>query len=269
MPLHTALLLGLIQGLTEFLPVSSSGHLAVAQYFLPGFSQPGLLFDIVLHLGTLLAVLVYFRREIGYMLRALGPGTGDPTWRRLWILLAVGTVPAVVAALLFGDLIEESFSALWVVGVGWIVTGVLLLSTARLKASERNAGNLGDLKLTDALAVGLFQGAALLPGISRSGSTITGGLLRGFSHDASARFSFLLSIPAILGAAVYDLPRVSLVGAEAAVGYIAGFATAFLVGYACIGVVLRLLAIRRFHLFGYYCLAAGGAVLVYVAFHLP
>jgi undecaprenyl-diphosphatase len=266
MPLHTAILLGLIQGLTEFLPVSSSGHLAVAQYFLPGFSQPGLLFDIVLHLGTLLAVLVYFRREIWFMLRALGPGSGDPTWRRLWILLAVGTIPAVVAALLFGDLIEESFSALWVVGVGWIVTGVLLLSTAPLKESERN---LGDWKLTDALAVGLFQGAALLPGISRSGSTIAGGLLRGFSHDASARFSFLLSIPAILGAAVYDLPRVSLVGAEASVGYAAGFAAAFLVGYLCIGVVLRLLAIRRFHLFGYYCLAAGGAILVYIASNLP
>ena len=266
MPLHTAVLLGLIQGLTEFLPVSSSGHLAVAQYFLPGFSQPGLLFDIVLHLGTLLAVFIYFRREILFMLRALGPGNEGTPWRRLWILLFVGTLPAVVAALLFGDLIEKSFSALWVVGVGWIVTGVLLLSTARLTMSERS---LEALKLTDALAVGLFQGAALLPGISRSGSTIVGALLRGLSHDAAARFSFLLSIPAIAGAAVYDLPRVSLLEADAAVGYLVGFATAFVVGYISIGVVLRLLAIRLFHLFGYYCLAAGGAVLVYIASNLP
>ena len=266
MPLHTAILLGLIQGLTEFLPISSSGHLAVAQHFLPGFSQPGLLFDIVLHLGTLLAVLIYFRREVGFMLRALGPGNGGSTWRRLWVLLVIGTIPAVLAALLLGDLIEESFSALWVVAVGWIATGVLLLSSQRLTMKERG---FSDLKATDALAVGLFQSAALLPGLSRSGSTIVGGLMRGLSHDSAARFSFLLSIPAILGAAVYDLPRVSLVEAEAVVGYVAGFATAFLVGYICIGVVLRLLAIGRFHLFGYYCLTAGGAVLVYITFNLP
>jgi undecaprenyl-diphosphatase len=265
MPLYTAVLLGVIQGLTEFLPVSSSGHLAVAQYFLPGFTQPGLLFDIVLHLGTLLAVLVYFRREIGFMLRALSPAAGDPTWRRLWILLAVGTIPAVLVAVLLGDLVEESFSALWVVGVGWIATGVLLLSTARMGMSARG---FDGLNLSDALTVGLFQSAALLPGVSRSGSTIAGALFRGLSHDSAARFSFLLSVPAILGAAVYDLPRVSLVEAEAVVGYAAGFASAFLVGYVCIGIVLRLLAIRRFHLFGYYCLAAGGAVLVYLTFHL-
>lgn len=266
MPLHAAILLGLIQGLTEFLPISSSGHLAVAQYFLPGFSQPGLLFDIVLHLGTLLAVLVYFRREIGLLLRALGPGSGDPTWRRLWVLLILGTVPAVVVALVAGDWVERSFSALWVVGVSWIATGVLLLSTARVTKNERE---FGKLNVGDALTVGLFQSAALLPGISRSGSTIAAGLFRGLSQDSAARFSFLLSVPAILGAAVYDLPRVSLLESEAVTGYAAGFATAFAVGYVCIGIVLRLLAIRRFHLFGYYCLAAGGAVLVYIAFHLP
>ena len=265
MSLYAAILLGVIQGLTEFLPISSSGHLAVAQHFMPGFSQPGLLFDIVLHLGTLLAVLLYFRREIGLMLLALGPGAGG-SWRRLWVLLAIGTVPAVLAALLFGDFIEQSFRELWVVGVAWILTGGLLLASARLTMRERG---LGDLKTGDALTVGLFQSAALLPGISRSGTTIVGGLMRGLSHDAAARFSFLLSIPAILGAAVYDLPRVSLLEAETAVGYAAGFAAAFLVGYICIGVVLRLLAIRRFHLFGYYCLAAGGAVLVYIAFNLP
>lgn len=256
----------MIQGLTEFLPVSSSGHLAVAQYFLPGFSQPGLLFDIVLHLGTLLAVLVYFRREIGFLLRALGPGNGGSSWRRLWVLLILGTIPAVLAALAAGDLIERSFSALWVVGVSWIATGVLLLSTARVTMNQRD---FGSLNLGDALTVGLFQSAALLPGVSRSGSTIVAGLFRGLSHDSAARFSFLLSIPAILGAAVYDLPRVNLLEAEAVIGYVAGFATAFAVGYVSIGIVLRLLAIRRFHLFGYYCLAAGGAVLVYIAFHVP
>ena len=266
MTLYAAILLGFIQGLTEFLPISSSGHLAVAQHFIPGFGQPGLLFDIVLHLGTLVAVLTYFRREVGLILWAMAPGKGSTTWRRLGVLLVIGTIPAVLTGLLFGSLIERSFNELWVVGVGLTATGALLLSSARLTLNGRG---LADVRTKDALAVGLFQSAALLPGVSRSGSTIVGGLARGLSHDSAARFSFLLSIPAILGAAVYNLPHVSLLEADAVTSYLAGFATAFLVGYICIGVVLRLLAIRRFHLFGYYCLTAGGAVLVYVASNLP
>jgi undecaprenyl-diphosphatase len=258
-------LLGLIQGLTEFLPISSSGHLAVAQHFLPGFSQPGLLFDIVLHLGTLLAVLIYFRREVALLVRSLAPGDGGTVWRRLWVMLIVATIPAVIVGLLLGGLVEQSFEQLWVVGLGLIVTGTLLLSS---RTVVREGRDLAQLDFRDALTVGLFQSAALVPGISRSGSTIVGGLMRGLSHDAAARFSFLLAIPAILGAAAYNLPRVSFLEAGAVAGYVAGFATAFVVGYICIGVVLRLLAIRRFHFLGYYCLTAGGAVLVYVAFTL-
>jgi undecaprenyl-diphosphatase len=265
MSLYAAILLGLIQGLTEFLPISSSGHLAVAQHFIPGFSQPGLLFDIVLHLGTLFAVLIYFRREVGLLVRALNPADGDTTWRRLWVMLILGTLPAVVVGLSLGALVEQSFAELWVVGTGLLITGALLLGSGRLSLEGRELAEVG---ARDALTVGLFQSAALLPGISRSGSTIVGGLTRGLSHDAAARFSFLLSIPAILGAAVYDLPRVSLLEAGAVAGYVAGFATAFVVGYISIGVVLRLLAIKRFHLLGYYCLTAGGAVLAYVAFTL-
>ncbi len=269
MSLYAAILLGLIQGLTEFLPVSSSGHLAVAQHFVPGFSQPGLLFDIVLHLGTLLAVLIYFRREVTLLVRSLAPGDGGTVWRRLWMMLILGTIPIVIVGLankyIGGGLVERSFEQLWVVGLGLIITGTLLLSSRKL---SREGRDLAQLDVRDAMTVGLFQSAALVPGISRSGSTIVGGLMRGLSRDAAARFSFLLSIPAILGAAAYDLPRVSFLEAGAVAGYVAGFATAFVVGYICIGVVLRLLAIGRFHILGYYCLTAGGAVLVYVTFTL-
>src|SRR3972149_6089044 len=216
MSIYAAMVLGLIQGLPEFLPVSSPGHLAVAQHFIPGFAQPGLLFDIVLHLGTLLAVLIYFRREVGLLIWALGPGDGRATWRRVWMTLIVGTLPAVLAALLFGPVIERSFDQLWVAGIGLLVTGALLLGSRRLTLGGRA---LGDMGARDALTVGLFQSAALLPGISRSGSTIVGGVLRGLSHDAAARFSFLLSLPAILGAAVYHLPRMSLVEADAGASY--------------------------------------------------
>ena len=135
MSLYAAILLGLIQGLTEFLPVSSSGHLAVAQHFVPGFSQPGLLFDIVLHLGTLLAVLIYFRREVTLLVRSLAPGDGGTVWRRLWMMLILGTIPAVIVGLankyIGGGLLERSFEQLWVVGLGLIITGTLLLSSRR------------------------------------------------------------------------------------------------------------------------------------------
>ena len=200
------------------------------------------------------------------MLRALGPGNGGSTWRRLWVLLVIGTIPAVLAALLLGDLIEESFSALW--GRG---SGLDCDRGAPLELPAADDERTWLLRLEgDRRSGGWFVSErGSTTGLSRSGSTIVGGLMRGLSHDSAARFSFLLSIPAILGAAVYDLPRVSLLEAEAVVGYVAGFASAFLVGYICIGVVLRLLAIGRFHLFGYYCLTAGGAVLVYITFNLP
>jgi undecaprenyl-diphosphatase len=261
-----AISLGVIQGLTEFLPVSSSGHLAVAQHFLPGFHQPGVLFDIVLHLGTLAAVLIYFRSEV--MLLALGfisPKSGA-TGRRLTALLALATLPAVLVGLTLGDLVERSFTELTIVGIGLLLTGGLLLVSPRISRESRP---LERVSAADALAVGFLQSAALVPGISRSGSTIVAGLARGLSRDAAARFSFLLSIPAILGAAVYEFPKVTLVSGEAAASYFLGFLTAFIVGYAAISLVLRSLANRRFHWFGYYCLAVGGGVLVYVASALP
>jgi undecaprenyl-diphosphatase len=259
-------LLGAIQGLTEFLPVSSSGHLAAAQHFIPGFHQPGVLFDIVLHLGTLLAVLIYFRSEV--MLLALGlihPKSGA-TGRRLTALLALGTLPIVVVGLTLGDLVERSFTELTVVGIGLLITGALLLVSPRFARESRT---LEEVSAADAVTVGLLQSAALVPGISRSGSTIVAGLVRGLSREAAARFSFLLSIPAILGAAIYEVPKATLVSGEAVTSYMMGFLTAFIVGYMAISAVLRSLANRRFHLFGYYCLAVGGGVLVYVASTLP
>lgn len=260
------ILLGAIQGLTEFLPVSSSAHLAVAQHFLPGFSQPGVLFDAVLHLGTLVAVLIYFRSELALLASGLAPGPRGMEGRRLLVMLVLGTMPAAAAALAFGPTVEESFTRMAVVGGGLLVTGVLLWGS---RAFSREGRHLDQIRPADALVVGLLQSAALLPGISRSGTTIVAGLARGLSGEASARFSFLLSVPAILGAAVYELPQAGAVAAGQIPAYAAGFATAFALGYLSIGAVLRLLVGRRFHLFGYYCLAGGGALLVYAALALP
>lgn len=264
MSVSTAMLLGVVQGLTEFLPISSSGHLAVAQHFLPAFHQPGVLFDIILHLGTLLAVLAHFRLETGLLLKGLRMGESGAAGRRLMWMLIVGTLPAVAAGLTVGELVEASFTELRVVGVGLLITGALLLATRWLGRNVGEERALDRVTLTDALTVGLFQSAAMVPGISRSGSTIVAGLARGLSRDAAARFSFLLSVPAIVGAAVYEMPKAHLVPADAAAGYLAGFLTAFIIGYVAITVVLRTLASRRFHFFGYYCLAVGGGVLVYI-----
>jgi undecaprenyl-diphosphatase len=255
-------LLGAIQGLTEFLPVSSSGHLAVAQHFIPGFHQPGVLFDLVLHLGTLLAVLIYFRTEVMLLARGFISLKSGVWGRRLTMLLVLGTIPAVVVGLTLGNLVEKSFTELSVVGVGLLVTGALVLLSRRLSRGSRT---LEQVSAADALTVGLLQSAALVPGISRSGSTIVAGLARGLSREAAARFSFLLSIPAILGATVYEIPNASSVPGEAVMSYVTGFITAFIVGYMAIAIVLRCLANERFHLFGYYCVAVGGGVLVYVA----
>lgn len=264
MSVTTAMWLGVVQGLTEFLPVSSSGHLVIAQHFVSDFEQPGLLFDVVLHLGTLGAVLVYLRREVWLLLSGFKPGAVGTAGRRLIGLLVVGTIPAVIAAVLFKDAIEASFEELSVVGVSLAVTGVWLLVTARASNGTRSLEQLGAM---DALFVGLLQSVALVPGISRSGSTIGAGLIRGFAHGTAARFSFLLSIPAILGAAVFNLGDAAFVlaTADAWMGYVAGFSAAFAIGYLAIGIVIKFLESQRFHLFGYYCLVFGGAVLVYVA----
>ena len=258
----TAIWLGVVQGLTEFLPVSSSGHLVIAQHFMSDFEQPGVTFDVVLHLGTLGAVLLYLRRDVGLLLSGLTLGSSGAPGRRLIGLLILGTIPVVVVALLFKDAIEASFENLSMVGVSLGITGIWLLVTARFGSSERT---LEGLETKDALVVGLCQSAALVPGISRSGSTIGAGLARGLAHGAAARFSFLLSIPAILGAAVFNWKDAASVSADAWLGYAAGFLTAFAIGYVAIGIVIKFLESQKFHLFGYYCLVLGGAVLAYIA----
>ena len=256
-----AILLGTIQGLTEFLPVSSSGHLAIAQHFIQDFSQPGVFFDIVVHLGTLLAVLMYFWKEILFLLNGLSPSRSGRDGRRLIVLLVIGTIPAVIAALTIGDWVEESFESLLAVGIALCITGCLLLVTPRFASGRRQLSEVSPL---DAVIIGAFQSVALFPGISRSGSTIIAGLMRGIDRHDSARFSFLLSIPAIIGATVFNFRDAMSLPAEDHLAYGLAFLTAFVVGYVAIHLVVRLLASHRFHLFGYYCLLLGGCLLVYI-----
>lgn len=284
MEIAAALLLGALQGLTEFLPVSSSGHLALARSLLPAgaLSSPGILFEVVVHLGTLAAALAHLRREVAAVARSLLPRAAGPAGdaarghRRLAWLLLVAAVPAGAAGILFAGPARSAFAGPEVASLGLLATGAVLLGSRRLVARDRAAGD-GAAPATapedaapksagDALRIGLAQAAAILPGVSRSGMTIVAGRLRGMTGDAAARFSFLLSAPVIAGAAAVEGASAFSGGAPAGAGapgawaleLALGFAAAFVFGSAALRWVFRWLARERFHQFGWYCLSLGG-----------
>lgn len=244
----TAALWGLVQGLTEFLPVSSSGHLVLVPALL-GLDEPDLATSAVLHLGTLLAVLWYFRRELFGLLRH--PAT--PGNRRLWKFLIIGTIPAAVIGLTLRGPIEVVFTEPWIVAICLMITGVLLLAAHRLSDGERR---VADVTAGDGVVLGMAQAFALLPGISRSGMTITGGLVQGMSRPESARLGFLLGVPAILGAGGLELlDLIEQGGFDASV--LVGMAVAAVSGYVAIATLIRM--IGRFGLlpFALYCIGFG------------
>jgi undecaprenyl-diphosphatase len=263
MSLVVALLLGLLQGLTEFLPVSSSGHLVLAQSLLPGFSQPGVLFDVTLHIGTLVAVCVYFWRDLWAMLCSLFSSANEDATinRRLLLLLIVGSIPTAVIGLLFRKQFESMFDDLWGTGVWFIITGVLLFLTDRISRQERGLAAMG---FSDALVIGIAQGLSIIPALSRSGATITAGVFLGLERGLLVRYSFLLSIPAIAGAFVLELIahwhdaflEFNLLA------YGVGTLAALIIGYWSIAVLLNMTRSRRLSVFAYYCWGIGVLTLV-------
>ncbi len=242
----TSIFLGIVQGITEFLPVSSSGHLVLIQKLIPGFTQPGILFDVILHFGTTAAVIFYFRKKIlslsfKYML-----------------LLAVGTIPAVLIGLLFQDQLEAMFSKDRLLGFEFIISGILsfLVDGEVLKKSVLNIKN--------SFLIGIAQAFAIIPAISRSGATIFTGVKLGIDKKEVAEFSFLMSVPAILGANFLEIVTHKDALMESSIGiYSAGFITSLIVGFLSIGVLLRLLNKNKFKFFGYYCVILGFLVILF------
>jgi undecaprenyl-diphosphatase len=258
MTLLQAIFLGLIQGLTEFLPVSSSGHLAITQHFLPGFDQPGLLFDVLLHLGTMLAVVLYFRRELGNLLTSpFRRGDVARQHRRLLVLLLAGSVPTAIIGLTFKDFFEGLFENIPLVALMLIVTGTLLFISEKFRRGSRREK---ELTLVDALVVGTVQGCAIIPGISRSGSTIAALLLRGVDGETAARFSFLLALPAVFGAALLSLRHWQNIAAGELPQYLAGTGVAFIAGMLSIHCLMAVIRRRRLFAFAVYCWLAGTVV---------
>jgi undecaprenyl-diphosphatase len=270
-----AVLLGAVQGLTEFLPVSSTAHLALAQRFLPGFAQPGILFDVLLHVGTLAAVVVQFRERLATTFAGLVSADGGArraAWRLAGLLLLAVALTGAVA-MPFKDVAVSGMTEFRRMGVALCATSVLLLAAQRVGERRGDGGRpLEDLRPRDAAAVGAGQAlSAIFHGLSRSGNTISVGLFTGMSRRAAAEFSFLLSIPTILAAAAVEnvhayrhhagpLSDGSSVGA-----YGVGMVVAALVGYAAIGFLLKVVIAMRLTPFIVYCAVLGACLLIFGA----
>ncbi len=268
MVLVSAILLGVIQGLTEFLPVSSSAHLILARAFF-GWNgdQFGIAFDVACHVGTLLAVVVYFWSDILAMIRAvprLGSLAGpkpDPAARTA-VLIVLGTIPAVAVGLTFGKVIEERLRTPAVAAVTLAAVAFALVAVERWGSKRRSGASLG---LIDAVAIGCAQATALVPGVSRSGATISAGMALGLRRDEAARFGFLLGVPAILAAAVKEglpLLKHGLPPGEATI-FAAGIASSGIVGYVAVRLFIRYLSRHTLSVFAWYRLALAASVVVW------
>jgi undecaprenyl-diphosphatase len=263
--LLAAVVLGIVQGLTEFLPVSSSAHLILGRAFFGWDAGAlGLAFDVACHLGTLVAVIVFFRAELVQMAAALPRilTASDPT-ARLIRLIVVGTLPTVVAGLLYTHNVEEALRTPLVAAVTLVVGGVLMLVAERVGRGVETEQALGP---GGALAIGAGQAAALVPGMSRSGTTISIGLFLGLRRDAAARFTFLLSIPAILAAGAkesLELARIGVTG-DAVTLFAVGMAVSGGVGYLTIRFFLRYLAGHRLDVFAYYRFALAAVTFIWL-----
>ena len=268
MDLLQATVLGIVQGLTEFLPISSSGHLRIVPAF-AGWEDPGAAFTAVIQLGTMAAVVLYFREDLWRIATAWLASLRDPSRRseldaRMGWYLILGTVPIVIFGVAFSDQIENGARDLYLIGTTLIVFGLILLAAERFSRRERDVTTL---TRRDAIIFGLAQALALVPGVSRSGATITAGLFLGFDRVSAARFSFLLSIPAVVLSGLYELKDVvnGTAAGAAGVGPTAvATVLAFVTGYASIAFLLKFLTSHSTGVFVAYRVALGAAVLVLV-----
>ena len=263
-----AIILGMVQGLTEFLPVSSSAHLVFITDIL-GLQQ-NVAFDTLLHLGTLVAVVGYFWKDLVIIISSFfsslldifrgrfKEGLEETPFKKLSWLLLVGTIPAGLMGILLKNEFEALFNSILYVGIFLIITGILLWGAERVKPGDKD---VKDISFKNALVIGVAQGIAIAPGISRSGATIAAGLFSGLNRELAARFSFLLSIPAILGAALVQAKDITSFDVSTIV-LIAGFVSAAIFGYLAIKLLLKIIKERSLMIFAYYCWIVGMAAII-------
>jgi len=260
-----ALLLGLLQGLTEFLPVSSSGHLVLGEALL-GIPADDITFEVLLHLDTLLAVVAFFYREIRgmiaapFMLAFRRRADADTNENLRYLLLIIlGTVRAAICGLLFRDRVEAAFGSTRFVGAALVFTSIVLFLTSIAKTMRARP------RFVDALVIGVAQAAAILPGVSRSGSTISAGMFMGVTKSAAFNFSFLLSLPAVAGAAILHLkPALHGISSGLLPQYLVGMGMAFISGYISLIILRRIVVAGKFAYFGVYTLLVGLLALIFL-----
>jgi undecaprenyl-diphosphatase len=271
-----ALVLGVIQGLTEWLPVSSSGHLALAQHYM---GQVPVVIDILLHFGTMLVLIIYFRKEAGMVGRSAwavsrdvsrGTGWGAAIYknadRKLSFLIVLALVPTAAFALAFRYLFGDAlFSNLPVIAAGFAMSGAMLVLSG---LARRGTRTYAGLSVRDSLAVGTAQGIAFLPGFSRSGLTISTGMLRGLEPETAGRYSFLIMLPAVLGSMILSLPDIGGLSTDLMITGLAGMAVAMAVGWLSLGLLMRILKKGGIHYFAPYCLAACVATVMVILGYL-
>lgn len=271
-----AIVIGIVQGLTEFLPVSSSAHLIFAQELL-GVNQPGLAFDVLLHLGTLIAVVSYFFKDIVKMIKAFFSSLADifrgkfkqgfreEPYKKLAWMVIIGTIPVGIIGVVFDAEVEAAFNSITIPAFFLLITGVLLYVSQRLNVGHKD---IKDTSLKESIIVGIGQACAIIPGLSRSGTTIATGLLIGLDKEFAAKFSFLLAVPAILGATVTQLNGIGAGLDSNLLPYAFGFFASLISGYFAISILLKLIRERSLDVFAFYCWIVGAVILVYSLFFM-
>lgn len=268
-----AIFLGILQGLTEFLPVSSSGHLVIAQHFM-GISEGNLALNVLLHLGTLIAIFVVYRSSIMQMFFEFFKMIKDlfvekslcvykSKYRKYILLIVAASIPTAIVGLTLEDVFEELFASIEIVAITLIFTGIMLVMGEKI--GKKNQMHIEKLTLGKGFIVGLFQSLAITPGISRAGSTIVGGLVNGLKKDEATEFSFLISIPAVLGAVILkskDIFTLNDVGMSTPT-LMSSFAASIVFGIFAIRLLVKLVRNGKLHYFSYYCWSMAGLLLVH------
>ena len=271
-----AVVLGLLQGLAEFLPISSSGHLALAQSLFGVEADKVLLFAVLLHLGTLIAVFVVYWKDIWELIvelcvtiKDLCTGKGlrleERPVRKLGVMIIVATIPTAVIGLLFNDFFEGLYSSMVAVGIGFLITGVLMFLAEKMGSANRD---IRKMNCRNALFIGVLQGIAIYPGISRSGSTLVGGLTTGLKREFAVKFAFLISIPSILGYVVLEAPKALEGDLDTALlgPILAGMLVAAVSGYFAIKTMIRIVSNKKLSYFSYYVWILGLCTIGYGLF---
>ena len=246
-------ILAVVQGLTEWLPISSSGHLVITQKAL-GLNLP-LIYSVMLHLGTLIVVLTVFRRDIADIIKAVAKRDFETEEGKLALFIVVGSVPTAIVGFIFHDFFESLFANLPAVGLALLITGVILF------ISEKRIGNK-KMNITDSLLIGVAQAVAIIPGISRSGATISTGLLRKIDKKTAFKYSFLLSAPAIAGATLMESKQLILDNIDP-IPLLLGTVVSMIVGYASLKLLQKIVMNEKIHLFAYYCWLAGATITLF------